>query len=158
MSTYEDIQRSFLEEDNEEVNALAEEIFKPSAKRKDPFADERPPFISGDLKDDLAKYKVWLTILDVREGENTYNKKTTEYWYIDVRVKCDHENFSQLRESDVLQDGCGTLSFAKHGKDGQELKSRTTQFSEVKTMLPYRYVTLDRSGGFDKFRTVSQEE
>lgn len=36
-------------------------------KREDPFADERLPFISGELKDDIAMHGVWLTILEGRE-------------------------------------------------------------------------------------------
>lgn len=88
------------------------------------------------------------------KGENTYNKKTTAYYYYDVRVKTDHENFEKLRGSDILIDGCGTLSFAKTGRDGSVIASRAKSFEEVQKRLPYGYVVLDRSGGFDKFRTV----
>jgi hypothetical protein len=147
------------EDDNEELDAIAEEMFKPSAQRDDPFADERMPFIGGELKDlknDIAEHGVWLTILAVREGESKGNGKIKggPQWYIDVRVKHDHPNFAKLRDSDALLDYCGTISFAKNGKEGKEIASRTTQFTKVATMLPYSYVTLDRSGDFDKFRTV----
>jgi hypothetical protein len=54
-----------------------------------------------------------MTILAAREGENTYNKKTTAYYYYDVRVKTDHENFEKLRGSDILIDG---LTAAVHSR------------------------------------------
>ncbi len=34
------------------------------------------------------------------------------------------------------------------------IASRAKSFAEEQKRLPYSYVVLDRSGGFDKFRTV----
>jgi len=83
---------------------------------------------------------VWLTILAAREGKNTYKGKTSAYWYIDVRVKSDHPDFGNLRGSKILNDYCGTLSFAKCGKDGTELATRAKQLMAVRAKLPYKYV------------------
>ena len=71
-----------------------------------------------------------------------------------MQLDTSHKDFHNLRGCEKLEDGRGTLSFARHGKNGELLERRAEQFEKAKAMLPYRYVYLKRVNNFDQLAKV----